>query len=125
MAKKKRTKILGKFTKTIAIIASVLVILPCLAIVVFGVMDITETIPLLGEPRTYTVSFFSEGINISSASYKRGEKLTNVPTPINNGATFMGWDIDGNNIPDILPTRVYMNIKARAMWLEDEETSNA
>lgn len=122
MAKKKENKKLGKFTKILAITASILVILPCLAIAVFGVLDVAQVFPLLSEPRSYRVKFISDEIVLFDQLYLRGEKLEVDITPTHGEDKFVGWDIDGNNIPDVIPSRVYMNIVAEAIWKEVKES---
>lgn len=115
MARQKEKK-LGKATRISAIIASVLVIVPCLAVAVFGILDVAGVFPLLSSPRSYRVTFTSKEVVVFQQYYLRGEPLDVDITPTNYKGTFKGWDINGDKIPDLLPSRVYMTIDAIAIW---------
>ena len=117
--KKKESQKLGKFTKIAAILASILVILPCLAVAVFGILDIALVFPFLtNEVRSYHVSFVSQDEVIFNKTYKRVEILdrNEITTPTNVDGKFIGWDFNNDKIPDLLPHRVYSNISAKAIW---------
>ena len=118
---KKEHPKLGKMTKISAILASIVMFIPCLAIAVFGILDIAGVMPLLGEARFYNVTFKSDETVLTSLKIKRGEVLKYSNRPEKEGYNFMGWDIDGNKIPDVLPRRVYGDINAVAVWSKINE----
>ena len=71
--------------------------------------------------REYTASFSSEGSIISKKTYKRGELLEIPENPTHevdgeNNYFFIGWDTNGNGIPDIVPTRAYYDFDAEAVY---------
>ena len=125
MAKeKKKHAALGKVTKGFAIAASILVMIPCLAVAVFGVLDIAGVFPLLDEPRYYTVQFIVDEEIIEERHIKRGEYIEEYDfTPSKPEFEFKGWDYDGNNIPDRIKRRVYSDYYFRAVW-KDLRKSN-
>ena len=71
--------------------------------------------------REYTASFSSEGSIISKKTYKRGELLEIPENPEHeidgeNNYFFIGWDTNGNGIPDVVPTRAYYDFNAEAVY---------
>ena len=126
MAKeRKEHRALGKATKGFAIAASILVMIPCLAIAVFGVLDIAGVFPLLSEPRYYTVQFIVDEIVIEEQQIKRGEYLEYDFSPTKDEFEFKGWDSDGNKIPEIVKRRVYSNLYFRAVWKDLRKSSTS
>lgn len=77
------------------------------------------------EIRYYQGSFYSEGsLYYETPELKRGDLigLPSLPTKDtdSNGDiwTFIGWDIDNNNIPDIIGERIYFNFEAHAIFMK-------
>ena len=71
--------------------------------------------------REYTASFSTEGSIISKKTYKRGEllEIPENPTHEIDGESnyfFIGWDTNGNGIPDVVPTRAYYDFNAEAVY---------
>lgn len=73
--------------------------------------------------RYYQGSFYSEGsLYYETPLLKKGDLigLPSLPTKDTDSDgniwTFMGWDIDNNNIPDIIGDRIYFNFKADAIF---------
>ena len=71
--------------------------------------------------REYTASFSSEGSIISKKTYKRGEQLEIPENPEHeidgeSNYFFIGWDTNGNGIPDIVPQRAYYSFDAEAVY---------
>ena len=71
--------------------------------------------------REYTASFSSEGCLITKATYKRGEPLEIPENPTHeidgeNNYFFIGWDTNGNGIPDFIPQRAYYSFDAEAVY---------
>ena len=113
----------GKANKRMGLPAAILIIIPCLTLATFAILDVCGVFPLLGATRSYTVSFYSDNELLDSFKLKRGDKLEYDYTPDKDGYRFMGWDIDNNKIPDILPQRIYYDIKANAVWSKAHEKS--
>lgn len=116
---------LGRATKGFAIAASILVMIPCLAVAAFGVLDIAGVFPLLGEPRYYTVQFIVDEEVIEEKHIKRGEYLEYDFTPSKTDFEFKGWDSDGNKIPEIVKRRVYTDTYFRAIWKDLRKSSTS
>ena len=73
--------------------------------------------------RTYTASFSSEGSILVKGEYKRGEELEIPENPEHsidgeNNYFFIGWDTNGNGIPDYVPKRAYYNFAAEAVYFK-------
>ena len=73
------------------------------------------------ELREYEVSFSSEGSLIAKNVYKRGEQFTPPENPTHsldgeNNYFFIGWDTNGNGIPDFVPPRAYYSFNAEAVY---------
>ena len=73
------------------------------------------------EVREYTASFSSEGTLISKMTYKRGEELQIPENPTHeidgeSNYFFIGWDTNGNGIPDVVPSRAYYSFDAEAVY---------
>ena len=78
------------------------------------------------EVREYTASFSSEGSLISRATYKRGEELEVPANPEHTvdgeyNYFFVGWDTNGNGIPDYMPDympkmKAYYSFDAEAVY---------
>ena len=116
---------LGKATKGLAIAASILVMLPCLAVATFGILDLAGVFPLLSDPRYYTVQFISDEHVIEERQIKRGEFLEYNSKPTKEDFEFKGWDLDGNKIPDVVKRRVYSNLYFRAIWKDLRKSSSS
>ena len=115
---------LGKATKGFAIAASILVMIPCLAVAAFGVLDIIGVFPLLGEVRYYYVDFVVDDQIIETKTIKRGEYVEYDFEPYKDEFEFKGWDMDGNKIPDKVKRRVYSDIVYVAIF-KDLRTSSS
>ena len=71
--------------------------------------------------RTYEISFWTEERELNRFRYQRGEKISIPGTPTHGEDeyfkyTFRGWDITGDNKPDIVPTRAYFEFDAVAVY---------
>ena len=126
MAKeKKEHPRLGKATKGFAIAASILIMIPCLAVAAFGVLDIIGVFPLLGSPRYYYVDFVVDNEVIDTKTIKRGEYIEYDFEPTKDEFEFKGWDCDGNKIPDIVKRRVYSDIVFVALFKDLRKSSSS
>ena len=129
MKERKEHPRLGKLTKGLCLTACFLVIIPCIAIAVFGIFDLTGFFPLLGEGyRTYAYEYVDTDENgntfvLFSDQKKRGEKweeYTVEPTKVDH--TFIGWDRTGDNIVDVIPERAYYSFVAKAVYLRNNNS---
>ena len=73
------------------------------------------------ELREYEIGFSSEGSLISKNVYKRGEEFTPPENPTHSldgesNYFFIGWDTNGNGIPDFVPPRAYYSFNAEAVY---------
>ena len=76
---------------------------------------------IIDEVREYTASFSSEGSIITKGTYKRGEDLEIPENPEHsidgeNNYFFIGWDTNGNGIPDYVPKKAYYSFDAEAVY---------
>ena len=76
---------------------------------------------IVDEVREYTASFSSEGSIITKGTYKRGEDLEIPENPEHsidgeNNYFFIGWDTNGNGIPDYVPKKAYYSFDAEAVY---------
>ena len=108
-----------KAWKITTIFVSIFVFVPCLALMTFGVLYLAGVIDLTNDnARVYTVQFYdSETQHVYFQTTKtRGEKFSYKEKPYKAGYTFRGWDTNGDTFADIIPTRVYGDIYAKALW---------
>lgn len=120
MAKNSKQGKLGGLTRGLCLAACFLVMIPCVAIAIFGILDLAGLFPFLSEnPNHYSIIYYDDGGNILFQDTKpRGEKFEKYQggTPTKKGYEFLGWDIDNNTTPDIIPERAYQNIYAKPAW---------
>lgn len=85
-------------------------------------MDIIGLNPYeLESPRTYTVQFQNEDDVIFTWDYKRGDLIDRPADPKHSESeeykyTFRGWDLSGDNSPDIIPKYAYFDFRAVAVY---------
>lgn len=89
---------------------------------VFMTIDATNDNFITDELREYTATFSNEGTVLVTKTYKRGETVVPPENPSHsidgiNNYIFIGWDLTGNGIPDILPTQIYYSFNAEAVYL--------
>lgn len=116
-AKKSRFFIrLGKF-------GAVFVILSSLGLITLLVLDMIGVNILIDEtgPRSYWIQFKSEERMLLDMKYKRGEKFEIPADPKHSEDEyfefiFRGWDISGDNVPDLIPNRAYYSFLAVAVY---------
>lgn len=107
---------IGILTALLTVVASVaLMSLMVIDILGFNLVENEEGI------RTYWVQFETEERVIMDTKYKRGEKLDIPPNPMHSEDgyykyDFRGWDMSGDNVPDVLPTHAYYSFLAIAVW---------
>ena len=112
----------NKFFKRFGITGAVLTIAIAVGLVVMLVLDVAELNYFVTDgPRTYVAYFISEDNEISYTVYTRGAVITVPSSPTHSPKkdyiyTFKGWDITGDNVPDILPHRAYYSFTAVAVY---------
>lgn len=108
-----------KAWKITTILVAVLISLTSIGLITFGVLHLAGVVDLTNdEARVYSIRFFdSESDTVYyETSMVRGEKLKYTFEPSKSGYTFRGWDLNGDTFKDIIPSHVYNNINARALW---------
>ena len=123
MAKEKKERVKKDHStanKKMGLTAAILIIIPCLTLATFAILDISGVFPLLGNPRTYTASFYDGETLLDELKLKRGDKIEYDYEPMSIGQKFVGWDLDGNKIPDVLPERIYYSFAAKAVWRKEK-----
>lgn len=106
---------IGIFTALLTLLASIVLIFTMvLNITGLNVFEIEG-------PRIYWIQFESEERIISDIKYKRGEAVELPPNPKHSEDEyfkyeFRGWDISGDNVPDIIPSHAYYSFLAEAVY---------
>ena len=113
----------NKFFRVLTIVGASLGVLASGTLASFLAMDVAEVNPFItDELRTYSAKFMNGGTVLSEATYNRGELVETPETPAHEvdgekNYLFIGWDLTGNGLPDILPPRIYNSFTARAVFL--------
>ncbi len=109
--------------RSIGLMSAFFMLITCFALMSILVMDIIGINPTEREEgaRTYEISFWTEERELNRFRYQRGEKISIPGTPTHAEDeyfkyTFRGWDITGDNKPDIVPTRAYFEFDAVAVY---------
>ena len=124
MAEKKTRNKHPKFFKGLTIFGSVFGILVSVGIIALLVLSLCGVNYLLSwNPRYYTAQFVVDGYIVSQADYRRGDVLEKPDNPSKESTeyadyVFMGWDITGEGVPDVLPYYMYYSFSARAVFNE-------
>ena len=112
-----------RFLRAIGLWSAFLMLISCFALIFFLVLDITGLNIIEREEgaRTYLVQFQSEERLLLDMTYKRGEKIDKPANPTHSKSeyykyTFRGWDITGDNTPDIIPSHAYYEFLAVAVF---------
>ena len=111
-----------KFFKRFTIGGSIFGMITILIFAVTLVIDMVGgNVFLTDYLREYTATFISDGALIDQKTYKRGEVLEQpgIPEKQSDGEDnyiFIGWDITGEGLPDILPTNMYFSFTAKACF---------
>ena len=124
MADKKTRNKHPKFFKGLTIFGSVFGIIVSIGIIALLVLSLCGVNYLLSwDARYYTAQFVVDGYIVSQADYRRGDVLERPENPYKESTeyadyTFMGWDITGEGVPDVLPYYMYYSFSARAVFNE-------
>lgn len=108
-----------KAWKVTTFVVCILVFVPCLVLSTFGILSLAGVVDFTNDyARTYEIVFRDSLSDTTyySASKIRGEKFSYDYKPEKEGYKFRGWDINGDNLIDIIPSRVFKDIDARALW---------
>ena len=125
MARRRRKigKAHPRFFKFLTIFGATLGILSSTTFAVVMGVDAAKGDLITESLRTYDVSFSSEGSVIFEKTYQRGELLEVPENPTHeidgeSNYFFIGWDTNGNGIPDVVPTRAYYDFNAEAVYFK-------
>lgn len=106
------------------IFMAIIGIITATALLTVGVLYMVGVTSLEADSvRYYEVKFYTLNDNLYySNTYRRGEKLDSIPNPTQEyddtyRYTFIGWDLTGDFIADILPNKVYYPINAKAVYI--------
>ena len=109
--------------RSIALMSAFFMLISCFTLVVTLVMDIIGFNYFESEegPRKYYISFWTEDRFLNGMEYTRGEKILKPGDPRHSedeyfAYTFRGWDITGDNRPDIIPNHAYFGFDAVAVY---------
>ena len=125
MARKRRriVKSHPKFFKYLTIVGATLGVVSSTAFIGFMTVDALNENFITDNVREYTATFINEGTVISNQTYKRGELLEQPLPPEHEmdgeyNYMFIGWDTNGNGIPDFIPPAMYYSFKAEAVYFK-------
>lgn len=123
-------KKLNKVSKGISSFGSIVGITAALIVIAIGVLAMLEVIPSLTfTVRSYRCVFldYNEEI-IADKTFKRGEKFEidvnlddykeRPESEDGTTYTFIGWDTNQDNIPDVLPNKMYYSFTATPVYFE-------
>ena len=125
MAKRRRTRMSRKerFYRSVGLMGAFFMLISCFTLMITLVLDIAgaNTAEREQGPRLYEIAFWTEDRELSHFSYQRGEKISVPGTPSHSEDeyfkyTFRGWDMTGDNKPDIIPARAYFEFDAVAVF---------
>ena len=112
-----------RLLRAIGLWSAFLMLLSCFALITALVVDIMGFNMLTREegPRTYWIQFQSEDRMLVDMNYHRGDKIDKPADPMHSEDeyfkyTFRGWDISGDNSPDIIPKHAYYSFLAVAIF---------
>ena len=112
-----------RFIRSVGLMSAFFILISCLVLVFTLILDIAGFNMIESEngPRNYWVQFQSEERLLVDMNYRRGEKIDKPGNPTHSedeyfAYTFRGWDISGDNNPDIIPNRAYYSFLAVAVF---------
>lgn len=114
----------NKFFKALTIFGATLGVVASSTFSVFLGLDLAGVNPFITDNlRSYTATFMSEGSVISETTYRRGEIVQQPDPPSHemdgeSNYLFIGWDLTGNGVLDVLPPRIYYSFTANAVYLK-------
>ena len=110
-----------KFYRSVALMSAFFMLISCFVLI--GTMTIGIMVdPEIEEPRHYCINFWTEDRWLSGSDhYTRGEKIQVPGTPSHEADEyfeyiFRGWDINGDNNPDIVPSRAFFDFDGVAVY---------
>lgn len=123
-------KKLNRFSYRLCRFGAVMGIVAASLVIIIGVLAMLEVIPSLTfTVRSYGCAFYDYNDNVITEKYFiRGEDFeldvnlddyTSKPDAEDGTTyTFLGWDINGDKLPDILPNRMYYSFNATPVYFE-------
>lgn len=121
MKAEKRTR-LDKFFKRFGLVGAILVVISCVTLVAFLVLDLAEVNPFIMDgPRIYWVQFESEEVIVMDVKYRRGESIKTPNDPVHSEDeyykyAFKGWDLNDDKRADLIPPFAYSSFRAVAIY---------
>lgn len=121
----KRFEKLNKISKKFLGVGTAFGVFSAVLLIMVCVLSIAGVFSLPSDtPRVYECEFQDyTGLRIYYRTYKRGEEIsyTTLDTyrpndPDGTSYSFYGWDISGDSIPDVLPTRMYYSFVAVPLY---------
>lgn len=115
-----------KAWKISTILVCIFVFIPCLTIATFGILHLCGVANLKDEEtHIYEVKFYDEETQFVyyQENIIRGGKFKFTYKPSREGYEFRGWDTNHNSFPNIIPSRAFRNISARALWVPERSYS--
>ena len=116
-----------KAWKVSTILVCIFVFVPCLALGTLGILHLCGVTPMQdSSTHIYHVRFYDDDTNqvYYTEEIIRGGKLRYTYKPTREGYKFRGWDTNNNNFPNIVPTRIFRDINARALWVSLDSLPN-
>ena len=112
-----------RFFRSVGLMSAFFMLITCFVLMTTLVMDIIGVNIFEREEgaREYEISFWTEETELNRFRYQRGEKISIPGTPTHSEDeyfkyTFRGWDVTGDNKPDIVPTHAYFEFDAVAVY---------
>ena len=118
-----------KAWKVTTILVCIFVFVPCLALGTLGILHLCGVTPMQdSSTHVYTVRYYDveeSGAEVEFLNERviRGGKLRYTYKPTREGYKFRGWDTNNNNFPNIVPTRIFKDINAKALWVPIKDLS--
>lgn len=113
-----------KLVKAFTLVGSIFGLIVTLLLVILLAPSLSgENFLFTNDLRTYTAAFYSDGAMVSERTYRRGEVIEQpaIPEKQSDGLksyVFIGWDLTGEGIPDVIPYSMYYSFNAHAVFAD-------
>ena len=111
-----------RFVRSVGLTSAFFMLISCFLLIGLLVMDIIGfNIVEIDKPREYWIQFQSEERMLVDTKVVRGNKIDKPGDPSHSpdeyfAYTFRGWDITGDNSPDVIPNRAFYDFLAVAVF---------